>query len=130
MKRRFFSFVKSAAAESKFIGALGVKKLIGAVVIGGWHKNLRGSVQVAVVRRGDVHEILRGGEAVFFQHQHEQLGVDEGPGVKEFHSGREICFKAFIGADDNRNRLFFHSNHKNQAGLRQLLHKYGGGQSF
>ena len=84
---QIFLFMKPVVPESKFIFALGVKMLIGAVIIGCWHEDARGAVQVAVVWLGGVHEILRGGDAMFFQHQHEQLGVDEWSGVKKFHSG-------------------------------------------
>ena len=67
--------------------ALGVKKPVSAVVIGFWDKDCGGTVQIAVVRRGGVHECLRGGDAVLFQHHHEHLGVDDRAGVKDFHAG-------------------------------------------
>ena len=41
------------------------------------HEDLRGTAQIAVVRRGGVHERLRGGDAMFLQHHHEHLGVDD-----------------------------------------------------
>jgi hypothetical protein len=41
---------------------------------------------IAVVRRGGVHERLRGGDAMFLQHHHERLGVDDRAGVKQFHA--------------------------------------------
>ena len=65
---------------------LGVEELVGAVVIGFWDEDLGGAVQVAVIRQGGVHEILRGGDAVFFQHHDEHLGVDDWAGVKQFHA--------------------------------------------
>ena len=73
--------------KSKLIFALGIEELVGTRVIGFWDEDLAGAVQVAVVRRGGVHEILRGGDAVFFEHHHEHVGVDEGAGVKQFHLG-------------------------------------------
>ena len=71
---------------SQFILALGVEKLVGAVVIRGRHEDAGGPVQVAIVRRGGVHEFLRGGDAVFFQHHHEHFGVHDRTGVKQFHA--------------------------------------------
>ena len=74
-------------AESKLVLALGVEKLEGAVVIGFWHEDLGGTAQIAVVRRGGVHERLRGGDAMFLQHHHKHLGVHDRAGVKQFHAG-------------------------------------------
>ncbi len=42
--------------------------------------------QIAVVRRGGVHERLRGGDAMLLQHHHEHLGVHDRAGVKQFHA--------------------------------------------
>jgi len=39
------------------------------------------------VRRGGIHERLRGDDAMFFKHGHEHLGVDDQAGVKQFHVG-------------------------------------------
>ena len=47
-------------AESKLVLALGVEELVGAVVIGFRHEDLGRAAQIAVVRRGGVHERLRG----------------------------------------------------------------------
>ena len=71
----------------KLIFALGVEELVGAVVIGFRNEDLGGAAQIAVVRQRGVHEILRGGDAVFFQHHDEHLGVDDRAGVKQFHAG-------------------------------------------
>ena len=79
--------MKICGAKSKLILALGVEELVSARVIGFRDEDLAEAVQVAVVRRGGVHEILRGGDAVLFEHHHEHVGVDEGAGVKQFHAG-------------------------------------------
>ncbi len=71
----------------KFVLALGVKKLVSAVEIGFRHEDLRGTAQIAVVRRGGIHERLRGGDAMLLQHHHEHLGVRDRAGVKQFHVG-------------------------------------------
>jgi hypothetical protein len=76
---------------SKLVLALGVEKLVSAGEIGFRHEDLRGTAQIAVVRRGGIHERLRGGDAMFLQHQHEHLGVDHWAGVKEFHAGKLIA---------------------------------------
>jgi len=76
-----------AFAESKLVLALGVEELVGAGEIGFRHEDLRGAAQIAVVRRGGVCERLRGGDAMFLQHHHEHLGVDDRAGVKQFHAG-------------------------------------------
>lgn len=76
-----------SSGGSKLIFALGVEKLVGAVIVGFRHKNAGGTVQIAVIRRGGLHEFLRGGDAVSFQHRHKHLGVDDRAGVKEFHAG-------------------------------------------
>lgn len=73
-------------AGSKLVLALGVEELVGAVVIGFRHEDVGGAAQIAVVRRGGVHERLRGGDAMFVQHHHEHLGVDDRAGVKQFHA--------------------------------------------
>ena len=69
---------------------LGVEKPVGAVEIGFQDKDCGGTVQIAVVRRGGVNEFLRGGDAVFFQHHDEHLGVDERAGVEKFHAGNLV----------------------------------------
>lgn len=48
-------------AGSKLVLALGVEELVGAVAIGFRHEDLGGAAQIAVVRRGEIHERLRGG---------------------------------------------------------------------
>ena len=87
LKRRGGRQGKSVRRRSKLVLALGVEELVGAGKIRLRHEDLGGAVQVAVVRRGGVHEILRGGDAVFFKHHHEHVGVDERAGVKQFHVG-------------------------------------------
>ena len=69
-------------SASQFIFALGVEKLVGAGIIGFRDEDLAGAIEVAIVGRGGVREILRGGDAVLFEHHHEHVGVDEGAGVK------------------------------------------------
>jgi len=75
---------------SKLVLALGVEKLVGAVVIGFRHEDPGGAAQIAVVRRGGIHERLRGGDAMFLQHHHEHLGIDDRAGVKQFHPDKLI----------------------------------------
>ncbi len=77
----------SVAQKSKLILALGVKELEGAIVVVFRHEDSRGAVQVAVVGQRGVHEILRGGDAMFVEHRDEHLGVDDRAGVKQFHAG-------------------------------------------
>lgn len=71
----------------KLILSLGVEKLVGAWVIRFRDEDLAGAVQVAIVWRGGIHEVLRGSDAVFFEHHHQHIGVDERAGVKQFHAG-------------------------------------------
>ena len=80
------TLMKQWTKSSKLVFAFGVEKLVGAVVIGFRHEDLGGAVQVAVVRRGGIHERLRGGDAVLFEHHHEHLGVDDRAGVEQFHA--------------------------------------------
>ena len=53
--------------RSKLVPALGVEELVGAVILGFRHENPGGAAQIAVVRRGGVHERLRGGDAMFLR---------------------------------------------------------------
>ena len=59
----------------------------GAAAVRRGKTRLRGAAQIAVVRRGGANERLRGGDAMFLQHHHEHLGVDDRAGVKQFHAG-------------------------------------------
>jgi hypothetical protein len=79
------AFIHRLRSSLQFVLTFGVEKLMGAVVIGFRHEDLGGAIEVAIVRHGRVHEILRGGDAMFFEHRHEHLGVDDGAGVKQFH---------------------------------------------
>jgi hypothetical protein len=76
--------------DSKLVLALGVEELPGAGKIGFRHEDLRGTAQIAVIRRGGIHERLRGGDAMFLQHHHQHLRVDDRAGVKQFHAGNLI----------------------------------------
>ena len=75
----------SVAKKSKLVLAFGEKKLVGAVVIRLGNEDIGQSVQIAVVGLAGVNEFLRGGDAVFFQHDDEHLRVDDRAGVKPFH---------------------------------------------
>lgn len=77
---------RPTANQLQFVLAFGVEELVGAGVIRFRHEDLRGTAQIAVVRRGGIHELLRGGDAMFLQHHHEHLGVDDRAGVKQFHA--------------------------------------------
>ena len=71
----------------EFVFAFGVEELVRAGKIGFGHEDLGWAVEVvAVVGRGGVHETLGGGDAVFFEHHDEHLGVDDRAGVKQFHA--------------------------------------------
>ena len=90
---RVISFLHPAAASfggnragSKLVLALGVEELPGAVVIGHRHEDLGRAAQITVVRRGGIHEGLRGGDAMLFKHHYEHLGIDDRAGVKQFHA--------------------------------------------
>lgn len=78
--------VFSAVKRSQFIFAFGVEQLVGTVVIRLRHVHLRRTIQVSGVNRDGINELLRGGGAVFFEHHHEHLGVDDRAGVEKFHS--------------------------------------------
>ena len=43
-------------------------------------------VQIAIVRGAGIHKILRGRDAVLFQHHDEHLGVVDRAGVEQFHA--------------------------------------------
>ena len=70
----------------QFILALGVKQLMGAGIIRLRHEHFGEPVQIAVVGQGGVHKLLRGDDAVLFEHRHEHLGVDDRAGVEKFHA--------------------------------------------
>ena len=70
----------------QFILALGVKQLVGAGIIRLRHEDFREPVQVAVVGRAGIGKLLRGDDAVFVEHRHEHLGVDDRAGVEKFHA--------------------------------------------
>lgn len=57
-----------------------------AFVIGFRHKNIGGTTQVTVVSRGGINEFLRGGDAMFFQHDDEQFRFDNRTGEEQFHT--------------------------------------------
>ena len=69
----------------KFVFAFGEEQLVGAVEIGLGDEDVGQAVEVAVIGRGGVHEFLRGGDAVLFEHHHERFRVDDGAGVEKFH---------------------------------------------
>ena len=77
---------QKAESRSKFVFALGVKQLVGAIVIPFGNEHFRGTIQITVVRLSGVDKFLRGFDAVFFQHHHKHLGVDHRAGVEQFHS--------------------------------------------
>ena len=72
---------------SKLVLAFGEEKLAGAFVIGFRHEDVGGAGQITVVRRGGVNELLCGGDAVFFQHHHQQFRFDDRAGEEQFHAG-------------------------------------------
>ena len=72
-------------ASSKLVFPPDVEKLVSTVVIRSRHKNARGPIQITIVRRGGIHKFLRGRDAMFFEHHHEHLCIDDGTGVKQFH---------------------------------------------
>ncbi len=72
--------------QLKLVLALGEEQLPGAVVVRLGHEDLRGPAQIAVLGRGGIDERLRGGDAVLFEHDHQQLGFDDRPGEEQFHA--------------------------------------------
>src|SRR5690348_16232879 len=72
--------------ELQLVFALGVEKLICAVVIGFRHKDFGETIQIAVFGQARVHEFLRGDDAVLFEHDDEHLGIDDGSGVEKLHA--------------------------------------------
>ena len=62
---------KSGGQRSKLVLALGVEELVGAGKIRLRHEDLGGAVEVAVVRRGGVHEILRGHQLFYAEREDE-----------------------------------------------------------
>ena len=83
--------------KSKLVFTLGEKQLPSAVEIRCGHQHIRRAIQVAVIRQGGIHKFLRGGDAMFFQHDHQQFRFDDRAGVKEFHSGWETKFTICTG---------------------------------
>ena len=72
--------------RSQLILALGVEKLMRAVVIGFGHEDFGRAIQVAVVGQAGVHEFLRGDDAVLLEHDDEHLRVHHGAGVEKLHA--------------------------------------------
>jgi len=70
----------------QFVFALGEKKLARALVIGFRHQDIGGAVQIAIVRRGRINPFLRGGNAVLFQHHHQQFCFNDRAAEKKFHA--------------------------------------------
>jgi hypothetical protein len=62
---------------SEFVFALSEEKLVGTLIIGFRDENVGRAVQIAVVWRTWVHILLRGGDAMLFQHHHEQFCFDD-----------------------------------------------------
>jgi hypothetical protein len=56
-----------------------------ALVIRFWHEDMGEAAQVAVVGQGGIGEFLRGGDAVLFEHHHEQFRFDDLAGEEMFH---------------------------------------------
>ena len=102
---------------------------MGAVVIGFRHEDLGGAAQIAVVRRGGVHERLCGSDAMFLQHHHEHLGVDDRAGVKQFHAGNLTAAghtrhaELKFGGSAIRCGIFVESKIKQRFKLRQERHR-------
>ena len=70
----------------QLIFAFGVEELMGAVVIGFGHENVRRAVQVASIRQAGIHEFLGADDAVFLEHDDEHFGVHDGAGVEKLHA--------------------------------------------
>jgi len=51
-----------------------------------------------------VHERLRGGDAMFLQHHHEHLGVDDRTGAKQFPAGNLTQMDTACHAEVERRR--------------------------
>ena len=72
-------------SRSEFIFSLGVKQLMRSFVISVGHKHFGRAIQITIVPRGRINEFLRRGDAMFFQHHDEHLGVDHRTSIKKFH---------------------------------------------
>ena len=57
---------------------------MGAEIIGFRDEDLGGSAQIAVVQQRDIYKILRGMDAMFFQHHGQQIGIVDQAGIKQF----------------------------------------------
>jgi len=78
------------AGRLKLIFTLRIEQLLGAGVVGFRHEDPSQPVQIAIIRGGRVHELVDGDDAVFFQHEHQQLRLDERAGEEQFARGRHI----------------------------------------
>jgi hypothetical protein len=76
----------------QFVFAFGVEEALGEVVIFFGDEDLSEAVEVAVIGEGGVNELLGADDAVFFEHHEEELGVDDGAGVEEFHRRKDRVF--------------------------------------
>jgi len=70
----------------QLILALSVKQLVRPIVIGFRYEHFGRTIQITIVRRGRINELLRRSDAVFLQHHDEHLRVDHRPGIKKFHT--------------------------------------------
>ena len=75
------------AGRLKLIFTLRIEQLLGAGVVGFGHEDPSQPVQIAIIRGGRVHELVDGDDTVLFQHEHQQLRLDERAGEEQFTCG-------------------------------------------
>lgn len=86
-----WSFFTGAWSFSQFILPLRIEKLKSPIIIRLRDEHLGRPAKVAIIRRGGIGKRLRGGNAVFLEHHHQHLGIDDGAGVKKFHAGNLLA---------------------------------------
>src|SRR3974390_824092 len=69
----------------QFVLALAVEKTMRQVIVLFGDQYLCGPVQIAVIGFVWFNKLLLCGNAVLLKHYHQHLGVDDRPGVEEFH---------------------------------------------
>lgn len=75
----------TARRQLQLAFTLSVEQLERAVIVRFRHEDPGGPAQITVVRRRGIDERLRSGDAVFIEHQHEHLRVDDRAGIEKFH---------------------------------------------
>jgi hypothetical protein len=80
------AITSGAITNLQLVLALGVKKLMGAIVIGFGDEDFREAIQIAIVRQAGVHKFLGADDTVLLEHDDKHLGVHDGTSVEELHA--------------------------------------------